>query len=97
MTKRFFVGTLNSMRTQQARRGRPPKTDNRRKAEYLDIRLEAAEKLAFRDAAELAGLDLSAWVRERLRSAARKELDSVGRPVAFLNKLHPPFGGGSRG
>lgn len=66
------------------RRGRPPKSADRRKAEYLDIRLEANEKHAFRDAAELAGLDLSAWVRERLRAAARKELKGAERPVAFL-------------
>lgn len=97
LTERFFVGTLIGMRNQQPRRGRPPKTDERRKAEYLDIRLEAAEKIAFRDAAELAGLDLSAWVRERLRAAARKELDAVDRPVAFLSKLNATVGSGSRG
>ena len=68
------------------RRGRPPKRPDRVKADYLDIRLEAAEKQAFRDAAELAGLDLSAWVRERLRSSARKELEAASRPVAFLVK-----------
>jgi uncharacterized protein (DUF1778 family) len=66
-------------------RGRPPKME-RRKAEYLDIRLEPVEKQAFKDAADVAGLDLSAWVRERLRAAARKELESVDRPVPFLAK-----------
>jgi uncharacterized protein (DUF1778 family) len=75
----------------KARRGRPPKQANQRKADYLDIRLEPAEKQAFKDAAALSGLDLSAWVRERLRSAARKELDSAAMPVAFLN------GGAARG
>ena len=40
--------------------GRPPKGADRLKADYLDIRLFAAEKQAFRDAADLAGLDLSA-------------------------------------
>ena len=71
----FFVGTINLMQTQRRpKRGRPPKADDRRKEDYLDIRLEAAEKQAFKDAAELAGLDLSAWVRERLRSAAAKSL-----------------------
>jgi uncharacterized protein (DUF1778 family) len=69
----------------KARRGRPPKQANQRKADYLDIRLEPAEKKAFKDAAELAGLDLSAWVRERLRASARKELDAAAMPVAFLN------------
>jgi hypothetical protein len=68
------------------KRGRPKKSDDRVKAEYLDIRLLAAEKQAFRDAADLAGLDLSAWVRERLRMLARKELEAADRPVAFLAK-----------
>jgi hypothetical protein len=68
------------------KRGRPKKGDDRVKADYLDIRLLATEKQAFRDAAELAGLDLSAWVRERLRTLARKELEAANRPVAFLPK-----------
>lgn len=68
------------------KRGRPPKGDDRLKAEYLDIRLLTAEKQAFRDAADLAGLDLSSWVRERLRMAARKELEAAGQSVAFLGK-----------
>jgi hypothetical protein len=68
------------------KRGRPPKGVDRLKAEYLDIRLLGVEKQAFRDAADLAGLDLSAWVRERLRMLARKELEAAGQPVAFLVK-----------
>lgn len=72
------------MKTDSSRRGRPPKGADRVKAEYLDIRLGAAEKQAFRDAANLAGLDLSAWVRERLRATARKELEAADLPVAFL-------------
>lgn len=69
-----------------ARRGRPPKKANQRKADYLDIRLGPTEKQAFKDAAELAGLDLSAWVRERLRGCSRKELESAGQIVAFLER-----------
>jgi len=68
------------------KRGRPPKGSDSLKAEYLDIRLLVAEKQAFRDAADLAGLDLSAWVRERLRMLARKELEAAGQPVAFMAK-----------
>ncbi|HEV3081214.1 MAG TPA: hypothetical protein VGY66_15650 [Gemmataceae bacterium] len=48
------------------------------------LRLGAQEKAAFKSAAELAGLDVSAWMRERLRSQARKELEGAGRNVAFL-------------
>jgi len=76
------------------RRGRPPKADDRVKAEYLDIRLLVAEKQAFRDAADIAGLDLSAWVRERLRVSARKELEAAHRPVAFLTKAESKNGKG---
>ena len=74
------------MEPKVARRGRPPKAAYSVKAEYLDIRIGTWEKQAFRDAANLAGLDLSAWVRERLRVAARKELESGNLPVAFLSK-----------
>ena len=72
------------MNTTLPKRGRPPKGPDRIKSEYLDMRLEASEKQAFRDAAELAGLDLSSWVRERLRASARKELEGAGKAVAFL-------------
>jgi hypothetical protein len=74
------------MANEPKRRGRPPKGSDRIKADYVEVRCEAGEKQAFRDAAELAGLDMSAWVRERLRSAARKELEGADRPVAFLEK-----------
>jgi uncharacterized protein (DUF1778 family) len=87
LTSTFLVGTLHGMDTKQRKRGRPKKNPERAKADYLDIRLETAEKQAFRDAAELAGLDLSAWVRERLRATARKELEAGNRPVAFLARF----------
>jgi antitoxin component of RelBE/YafQ-DinJ toxin-antitoxin module len=54
------------------------------KTGYLEVRLDDEEKQAFKDAADLAGLALSTWVRERLRTVARKELDEVGKPVAFM-------------
>jgi hypothetical protein len=41
---------------------------------------------AFRVAADLAGLALSAWVRERLRLAARRELEEAGKSVPFLGR-----------
>ena len=56
----------------------------KRKAEMLQVRLNTPEKAAFEDAAELSGIALSAWVRERLRMMATRELESAGRPVAFL-------------
>ena len=57
----------------------------KRKAEMLQVRLNAGEKTAFEDAAGLAGIALSAWVRERLRLNAARELEAASRPVAFLN------------
>lgn len=52
----------------------------------LELRLEIAEKEAFRQAADLAGVPVSAWVRERLRRAAREELEGFGMAVPFLVK-----------
>lgn len=66
------------------KRGRPPLDPSKAKAEYLEVRLEVVEKQAFKAAADLAGLPLSTWVRERLRRVARKELEESGQPVAFL-------------
>jgi uncharacterized protein (DUF1778 family) len=57
------------------------------KEEYLELRLYAAEKQAFKDAADLRGMALSVWVRERLRLAAQRELEEANRPVAFMDRL----------
>jgi uncharacterized protein (DUF1778 family) len=59
------------------------------KSEFMKIRLEPAEKRAFHEAADIAGVALSAWMRERLRRAARRELEEAGRQIAFLQ---PPRG-----
>jgi uncharacterized protein (DUF1778 family) len=66
------------------RRGRPRKGSDKIKGIRLDMRLEIAEKQAFKAAAELSGLDLSAWIRERLRKAAKSELQEASQPVPFL-------------
>jgi hypothetical protein len=81
------------------KRGRPRGDPTRTKAEYLEVRLDPAEKQAFKEAADLAGLALSAWVRERLRIAARAELDAVGRTPGFLQRVidTPPLDGGEKG
>jgi hypothetical protein len=69
------------------KRGRPKKSSDSLKADYIEVRCEGAEKEAFRAAAEAAGLPLSGWIRERLRKAARKELEDIEKPVAFLDRL----------
>ena len=54
------------------------------KSAVVLIRLEPAEKEGFRAAAEVAGIDLSSWVRERLRRAARQELEEARIPIPFI-------------
>jgi len=65
-----------------AKPGRPKKENPL--DEYMEIRLSAVEKEAFREAADLAGLALATWVRVRLRQVAAKELGKADRTVAFL-------------
>ena len=55
-----------------------------RKDVPLNLRVSAEEKEAFAQAADIAGLGVSAWVRERLRRVARSELESANLPVAFI-------------
>jgi hypothetical protein len=54
------------------------------KTENMMIRITGAEKEGFELAAALAGISLSSWVRERLRLAAIRELESAGRRVPFV-------------
>jgi hypothetical protein len=57
----------------------------------LQIRLTEAEKAGFEEAAGLAGIGLSSWVRERLRLAAIRDLEGAGRRVPFVARI--PLGG----
>lgn len=59
----------------------------------IQVRLSADEKLGFEQAAELAGIPLSSWVRERLRLTAIRELEGAGRRIPFIPEV--PFGGKS--
>ncbi len=54
------------------------------KTASVEVRMSNEEKQAFKDAAELAGIPMSAWIRERLRRAAIRELEDASRPIAFL-------------
>ena len=56
-----------------------------RKIVPFNLRVAASEKAAFERAAEIAGVPVSAWVRERLRAAALRELDNVGEVAPFLS------------
>jgi uncharacterized protein (DUF1778 family) len=53
----------------------------------VQIRLTRDEKEAFRQAAELAGVSMSSWVRERLRLAAIRELETAGMKIPFVKPL----------
>lgn len=64
--------------------GRPKKTAESAKTEVVEFRVGVAEKMAFEEAAEMAGIGLSTWVRERLRRASIRELEEAGRIAAFL-------------
>jgi hypothetical protein len=64
--------------------GRPPKNPDELRNEDLLVKLQADEKEAFKDAAQLAGVPLSVWVRERLRRVAIRELQEAARPIPFI-------------
>lgn len=53
------------------------------KTDVMQIRLSPQEKEGFQLAAELSGIALSAWMRERLRRAATRELEDAGQQVPF--------------
>lgn len=54
------------------------------KEQVLQIRLTEDEKRGFQAAAELAGIPLSSWVRERLRLAAIRDLEGAGQKIPFI-------------
>ena len=57
------------------------------KSEILKIRLSPVEKESFQRAANVAGIPVSAWMREQLRRSARRELQDANQPVPFLQDL----------
>lgn len=50
----------------------------------IKLRLEPEEKEGFQEAANIAGLNLSAWIRISLRRSARVELEQSGRKIPFI-------------
>jgi uncharacterized protein (DUF1778 family) len=59
------------------------------KDDTIKVRVNPDEKQAFQEAAEIAGIGLSAWVRERLRRSAIRELEEMSRPIHFLDRARP--------
>jgi predicted HicB family RNase H-like nuclease len=64
-----FVRTLLGM---ESRMGRPPKGGDKAMAGRLEIRVDPAEKLAYDQAAEAAGMERSDWIRATLNAAAKR-------------------------
>jgi hypothetical protein len=60
------------------------------KDQVLQLRVAEAEKQGFQAAANLAGIPLSSWVRERLRLAAIRDLESAGQQIPFIEPLDLP-------
>ena len=59
----------------------------RTKTASFELRMREDEKQGFRLAANLAGLSLSAWMRERLRESAARELEAEGQQIPFYQYL----------
>ncbi len=57
------------------------------KSEFMKIRVSEKEKEAFSESAALSGISLSAWIRERCRRAAVRELEDASRPVPFIEPI----------
>lgn len=57
------------------------------KEKTIQIRVSDEEKQGFTSAAELAGIPLSAWIRERLRLAAIRDLESAGMKAPFIKAI----------
>ena len=64
--------------------GRPKLDANDKKGVRLDVRISRQEREAFKSAADVSGIPLSIWIRERLRRSAAKELQEANRNIAFL-------------
>ena len=62
-------------------------TPERMKDQVIQLRVADAEKRGFQAAANLAGIPLSSWVRERLRLAAIRDLESAGQRIPFIEAL----------
>ena len=54
------------------------------KNQTIELRVSPEEKEGFRDAAEISGISLSAWIRERLRRAAVRELEDASQTIPFI-------------
>ena len=54
------------------------------KTQPIQVRVSLSEKTAFNEAANISGISLSSWIRIHLRRAATRDLEEMGKQVAFL-------------
>ena len=66
------------------KRGRPPKLEDDKRQQRLDLRVSGAEKTAFKLAAEGSQQDLSVWIRIQLNRAAA---EALGQDVTLASNL----------
>lgn len=67
------------MSTEQRGPGRPSLPDTEGKRKTIGFRVEAKEHAAIEQAASIAGMKLSDWVRARLSAAAAREIKRAGQ------------------
>lgn len=82
LAERIFSGYISGM-AKKAKRGRPVLEKGRAKTAAHLLKMSPDEKEGFTNAAQLAGLTLSAWIRERLRLTAAQELKTAGNDVPW--------------
>lgn len=68
-------------------KGAARKKKSEKRTEALLIRLMTQEKTGFQLAADIAGISLSSWIRERLRLAAIRDLEQAGRKIPFIPEM----------
>ena len=61
------------------------------KQKQVQIRLTDTEKQSFEMCADIAGIPLAAWMRERLRVTAQDELEMAGMKAPFMDELIQRF------
>jgi uncharacterized protein (DUF1778 family) len=61
------------------RMGRPPKSGSETLSVRMIVRTTPGERAAYDQAADVAGLDLSEWIRAILNAAAKRALKKAGR------------------
>lgn len=79
----FIRYAIHGMAANKQGRGRPRKSSESKKSKSVLLRLQELEKDCLQAAADVAGVLLAIWMRERLRRIAVQELEAAGRKNPF--------------